>query len=128
MTEPVRTVSQQRWPGWVFDQGEEPDYRFSLANERTFLAWVRTALALVAGGVAVAALDLDIPDPVQVVLAIELILLGGLCVVLAWVRWASAERAMRLSRPLPGARTSIVLAGGVLLASVLLLIVGPALA
>ncbi len=24
--------------------GEAPDYRFSLANERTFLAWIRTAL------------------------------------------------------------------------------------
>lgn len=31
----------------------EPDYRFTLANERTFLAWIRTALALLAGGVAV---------------------------------------------------------------------------
>ncbi|MGY1783864.1 YidH family protein [Geodermatophilus sp. SYSU D00698] len=32
-----------------------PDYRFTLANERTLLAWLRTGLALVAGGVAVAA-------------------------------------------------------------------------
>ena len=38
-----------RW--WVSaDDGEEPDYRFTLANERTFLAWVRTALGLLAGG------------------------------------------------------------------------------
>lgn len=27
-------------------EGRDPDYRFSLANERTFLAWIRTALAL----------------------------------------------------------------------------------
>lgn len=27
-------------------QGEEPDYRLTLANERTFLAWIRTALAI----------------------------------------------------------------------------------
>jgi putative membrane protein len=33
-------------------QGQEPDYRFSLANERTFLAWIRTALAILASGVA----------------------------------------------------------------------------
>ncbi len=26
--------------------GEAPDYRFSLANERTFLAWIRTASGL----------------------------------------------------------------------------------
>ena len=32
--------------------GKTPDYRFTLANERTFLAWIRTALALMAGAVA----------------------------------------------------------------------------
>ena len=37
-------------PRW-YEEGEEPDYRFTLANERTFLAWLRTALALIAGGV-----------------------------------------------------------------------------
>ena len=31
----------------------EPDYRFTLANERTFLAWERTALGLLAAAVAV---------------------------------------------------------------------------
>jgi uncharacterized membrane protein YidH (DUF202 family) len=30
---------------WLYGEGSEPDYRFSLANERTLLAWVRTALA-----------------------------------------------------------------------------------
>jgi putative membrane protein len=30
----------------------EPDYRFTLANERTFLAWQRTALGLLAAAVA----------------------------------------------------------------------------
>ena len=44
--------TRSRWPGRVFDHGSEPDPRFSLANERTFLAWLRTGLALVAGGVA----------------------------------------------------------------------------
>jgi putative membrane protein len=37
-------------PAWRHE-GTEPDYRFTLANERTFLAWIRTALALLAGGV-----------------------------------------------------------------------------
>ncbi len=41
-----------RFPRQVFDRGEEPDARFTLANERTFLAWIRTSLALLAGGVA----------------------------------------------------------------------------
>ena len=35
-------------------EGEEPDARFSYANERTFLAWNRTALALIGVGLAVA--------------------------------------------------------------------------
>ena len=43
------------------DDGDEPDYRFTLANERTFLAWVRTALGLLAGGVAVR----QLVDPVR---------------------------------------------------------------
>ena len=50
----------KRWPGWVYDDGDEPDPRFSFANERTFLAWVRTALALLAGGVALHVLPLTI--------------------------------------------------------------------
>jgi hypothetical protein len=32
--------------------GEAPDYRFSLANERTFLAWIRTALGFLPPGSA----------------------------------------------------------------------------
>ena len=33
--------------------GHEPDYRFTLANERTFLAYIRTALAFFAAGTAI---------------------------------------------------------------------------
>jgi len=44
-----------RWVAGPGDEGEEPDPRFTLANERTFLAWVRTALALVAGGIGLEA-------------------------------------------------------------------------
>lgn len=50
-----------RFPQSVYGQGEEPDARFSLANERTFLAWIRTSLALIAGGVALEAFDLPLP-------------------------------------------------------------------
>jgi putative membrane protein len=45
-------VDRSYAPG--ISSSSDPDYRFSLANERTFLAWIRTALALVAGGVAAA--------------------------------------------------------------------------
>lgn len=90
------------WPGWVYAAGTKPDPRFSLANERTFLAWVRTSLALLAGGVALDTVDLDGPDALQSALAVTLLVLGLLGAAAAWVRWAITERAMRLHQPLPG--------------------------
>jgi hypothetical protein len=52
----MNTADQERQQPESTDDEQEPDYRFTLANERTFLAWIRTALALIAGGVAVAQL------------------------------------------------------------------------
>lgn len=81
--------------------GEEPDPRFSMANERTFLAWNRTALALIAGGLAVAQLlDFQIAAA-RVVLALLLIALGALASLASYRRWEGNERALRLGRPLP---------------------------
>jgi putative membrane protein len=90
-----------QWPPWVYGVGERPDHRFSLANERTFLAWVRTSLALLAGGVALDAVELDGPGGLQSVLAVTLVALGLFSGAASWLRWAAAERAMRLRRPLP---------------------------
>ncbi len=91
-----------QWPSWVYGVGSRPDPRFSLANERTFLAWVRTSLALLAGGVALDAVDLDGPRGLQSALAVALVVTGLLGAGVAWLRWAAAERAMRLRRALPG--------------------------
>lgn len=101
---------RRRWPGWVYAAGEEPDYRFSLANERTLLAWLRTALALLAAGVALDQIDLDMGAAVQLGLAAALVLLGVVCAAASWWRWASAERAIRLHRPLPSSALGLVLA------------------
>lgn len=90
----------------MYDVGEEPDPRFSLANERTFLAWVRTALGLLAGGVALRALDLPLAETEERVLAGILVALAAAAVVAACVRWARAERAMRRREELPGAGVS----------------------
>ncbi len=95
------TPRTSRWPVRVYGAGSEPDVRFSLANERTFLAWVRTSLALLAGGVALDAVDLDAPRGLQTVVAMALVTLGLLGACAAWLRWAATERAMRLGRPLP---------------------------
>jgi putative membrane protein len=94
----------RRWfdPQEVRSVGTTPDYRFSLANERTFLAWLRTALALVGGGLAVAQF---LPGHrLRVVIAVSLFALGALVAIRAIDHWARSERAMRLGEALPPSR------------------------
>jgi putative membrane protein len=83
-------------------EGQDPDYRFTLANERTFLAWIRTALALLAGGVLLhqfaTALE---PRIVLVVIAVGLGAVSTALSVIAYTRWRANEIAMRHGRPLP---------------------------
>jgi putative membrane protein len=110
-----------RWPRWVYGTGSEPDYRFSFANERTFLAWLRTSLALLAGGVAVDAIDLSIGDAWQRVLAAALIVLGVVCAAASWTRWARAERAMRNGDVLPSMSAGAVLTVALVAIAVILL-------
>jgi putative membrane protein len=102
-------MSRRRWPGWVYGTGEEPDYRYSFANERTFLAWVRTGLAFLAAGVAVDAVPLTFPGWLKGGAAAVLTLLGLSCAVGAWFRWARAERSMRRHEPLGGLGLSVPL-------------------
>jgi putative membrane protein len=91
--------------------GTAPDYRFSLANERTFLAWIRTGLALLGGGLAVAAFVPPLRWPhVREAIAVGLILLGAAVSLRAVDHWARAERAMRLGQPLPASRFPALLA------------------
>jgi putative membrane protein len=93
-----------RW--WVSaDDGDEPDYRFTLANERTFLAWVRTALGLLAGGVAVRQLidPFDLADSTTV-LALLAIGCSLLLVIGGYLRWVTVQRAIRRGEALPANR------------------------
>jgi putative membrane protein len=112
----------RRFPRRVFGRGTEPDARFSLANERTFLAWVRTALALLAAGVALEALDLPLHAGLRRAAALVLVTLGVLAPVQAWTGWARTERALRERRPLPAPAFSGPLAVGLLVAGVLVLL------
>jgi putative membrane protein len=108
----TETVSPTRRPQWVYREGEEPDYRFSLANERTFLAWLRTAVAILAAALALDLLTDDGARPAWGALAKVLSVLGFLAAATAWPRWAAVERAMRRARPLPSFGSSLVLAAG----------------
>jgi len=88
--------------------GTTPDYRFSLANERTFLAWLRTGLALLGGGLAV--VQFLPPGWLRFALATALLVLGGAVAIRAIDHWTRSERAMRQGRDLPPSRFPAVLA------------------
>ena len=80
----------------------EPDARFTFANERTFLAWHRTALALVVAGLAIVQLLPPFPGiPIgRHLLAVPLIVLGGVLSVGSYLEWTRHQRALRLGEPL----------------------------
>ncbi len=97
------------------DVGTDPDYRFTLANERTFLAWLRTGLALVAGAAALAGLVPDFgPRPIRLALTGVLLLLAVIVTLGAYLRWDRAERALRENRPLTIGLLPRLLVGGLL--------------
>ncbi|PTU00920.1 hypothetical protein DBR45_20230, partial [Pseudomonas sp. HMWF031] len=101
--------------------GESPDPRFTLANERTFLAWIRTSLALLGGGIAVEALAGEVFEPgLRMVMAISLMLLSQVVSIGACVRWLKVERALRQRQPLPLPTLAPLLALGCLTAVVLI--------
>lgn len=83
--------------------GTEPDARFTFANERTFLAWNRTALGLVVGGLAIAQLLPPFPGVPwgRHLLAVPLISLGAFLSMAAYREWRRNQRALRLGQPLP---------------------------
>lgn len=105
--------------------GSEPDPRFTLANERTFLAWIRTSLAMLAGGVAVEAFMSNLFGPelrkttAVLLLVLALVIGGG-----SFFRWLNVERAMRHKTPLPLPWIAPILAmGGALVAAIMVVFV-----
>jgi inner membrane protein YidH len=85
---------------WARSVGDDPDPRFTLANERTFLSWVTASLGFLGIGLAMGTLFPD-PSPWTTVLAALWILLAAVTNVRSVVRWFRMERAMRRSEGLP---------------------------
>ena len=98
----------------------EPDYRFTLANERTFLAWLRTSLSLLAAGVAVVQLlpEFSVPG-MRGVLGAFLVALAVVTAAGGVLRWRQVESAIRRDEPLPRQRLPWVLAGGLVVLALL---------
>ncbi|MGW7574773.1 YidH family protein [Streptomyces sp. NPDC054765] len=111
-------------PARVRDEGDTPDYRFSLANERTFLAWLRTGLALVGGGFAVDQFLPRLHQGLRVTFTVVLLVGGALCALRAVNHWVRCERAMRRGEDLPVTRfpTALALGVGVLAVAVVVLV------
>jgi putative membrane protein len=108
----------------IHEVGKDPDVRYSYANERTFLAWNRTSLALIATGLAVVALlpKLNFPAGRRII-GVPLIALGAILAIMSYRRWDANERAMRLGEPLPPSNLTRLLALGVALAAAIAAVV-----
>jgi len=110
----------QRWlasAGWrerrLEQTGQEPDPRFTFANERTFLAWNRTALALIAAGLAAAQFLHFNLHGLRLIIAVPLIVLGAALALASYLHWQQSERAMRTHQPLGYSWMPRVLTGGI---------------
>ncbi|MFJ9409931.1 YidH family protein [Streptomyces sp. NPDC101393] len=111
-------------PARIREEGATPDYRFSLANERTFLAWLRTGLALVGGGFAVDQFLPRLHEGLRVTFTVVLLVGGALCALRAVNHWVRCERAMRRGEDLPASRfpSALALGVGVLAAAMVVLV------
>ena len=110
----MKTRGEPTWLTRLLSAGKDPDPRFSLANERTFLAWMRTALGMVALGVGVATfVSTHTTRGASLAVAATLVLLGGCIAALSWTRWLHVERAMRDGRGVPPSHVAPILAIGI---------------
>jgi putative membrane protein len=90
----------------------EPDARFTFANERTFLAWTRTALAFMVAGLGIVQLLPPFPGVPwgRHVLGVPLIVIGAVIAVVSYGQWVRSQQAMRRGEPLPGSILPKILA------------------
>lgn len=97
--------------------GEEPDYRFTLANERTLLAYLRSALALMAAGVAL----WQLTGPVEATAGTALLATGAVVAMLSYPRWRAVQKALRRGAPLPATTLPLIVIAALAAAAIALL-------
>ena len=112
-------MSERRWPRSVYGLGDEPDARFSMANERTFLAWIRTAMAFIAGAVALEALAAPLDPTLRLIASLLLVATGIVLIAEAWWGWMRTERALRQNAPMPAPLSALPAAVGLLAVAIL---------
>ena len=93
------------------DASPQPDVQLSFANERTFLAWERTALGLITAGLAITQLlpSFDFPGGRRLI-GLPLIALGTVIAAVSFWEWRRNQEAIRYDRPLPGSRLPLIVA------------------
>ncbi len=106
--------SRLRRPRWVYKVGSEPDPRFSLANERTLLSWIRTSTGFAAGGGGLLLVRDLVGRELSLFLSISAFSLSLSIIFGAVFRWAVTERALRLDRSLPSPTMAFLVGGAVL--------------
>lgn len=96
------------------------DPQVSLANERTFLSWVRTSLALNVTAVAIVAFQLPISREWQIAAGLVFAALGIGAAVQAWMGWRATDKALASDKALPTPRSGVIFVTGIVIAMLLL--------
>jgi putative membrane protein len=101
----------------------EPDVRFALANERTYLAWLRTSLGLIASGIAVERLlpAFGFPGARQIT-GIALVAVGVFSAATSHLRWRRIDAALRSGSPVPPPTFAGVIAAVIAIAGAVIIV------
>ncbi len=99
----------------------DPDVRFLLANERTLLAWIRTALAILAGGIALIQLSNE-DSATQNIIGTVVVLLGAFMATIGYVRFQAADKAIRRGKLPTLGHEPFIQTGGIIIVALALVV------